>query len=419
MQHSRFSEQQIAFVLDQVARGASIEGTCHAAGIPVQTFYHWRAQYAGLPPSEIRRLQELQEATERENHHRIVTAPAAAPASTSRALVPYREAVPVAAAPMPANPHWQQQSGYPTEQNRRVVQAVAKPVQHRSVPQLADRRLVSTRPPETTRPARLGQRWRGRIVLIVCFAAGLVGGFAMGLAPDTADTPSAGAPVNMHMRADNALAGTMDKGWGQSQPWGRWMERGTASVLFGFDAPARGDVELLIEARTRLAPDQPAQTLIVRFNGAELSRWRLPATEGQARRRFIVPRDVFNRDTAAQLTFELDGRAPLSAVFGLEAVSLRDAKFLHAYRGFVDSCSNGKVGGWAIAEGIGVSVLPSVDGKPLAVSQSNIERADLASQNIPTDAGFELTLAEPPAPGSAVDVRFADGRPLLGSPCRP
>jgi hypothetical protein len=37
----------------------------------------------------------------------------------------------------------------------------------------------------------------------------------------------------------------------------------------------------------------------------------------------------------------------------------------------------------------------------------------------PTDAGFALKLAEPVPPGTVIDVRFANGRPLSGSPCTP
>ena len=65
MQHSRFTEQQIAFVLEQVARGASIEDTCRKADISPQTYFRWRAKYAGLKPAEIRRLHEIEEENKR------------------------------------------------------------------------------------------------------------------------------------------------------------------------------------------------------------------------------------------------------------------------------------------------------------------------------------------------------------------
>ena len=84
------------------------------------------------------------------------------------------------------------------------------------------------------------------------------------------------------------------------------------------------------------------------------------------RRRFIVPVAAFNKSIVAHLTFALAGKAPLSPVFGLEAVSLRDARFLHDYKGFVDSCSSGKLVGWAVAEGTAVSVGASINGAPVA-----------------------------------------------------
>jgi hypothetical protein len=225
--------------------------------------------------------------------------------------------------------------------------------------------------------------------------------------------------MNLQISSYGALAGTMDQGWGGSQPWGRWMEGGRASMLLGFDGPARGDVEMLLEGRARLAEGQPDHTLIVRFNDAELGRWRLPKGENQLRRRFIVPGHVFNLSTAAQLTFELVEKAPLSPVFGLQTISLRDARFLREYKGFVDRCSNGKLTGWAVADGVAVSVAASIGDRPLAATLSNSERPDLAAHGLPDDAGFALTFAQPVAAGSAIDVRFADGRPLPGSPCKP
>ena len=158
--------------------------------------------------------------------------------------------------------------------------------------------------------------------------------------------------------------------------------------------------------------------MIVRFNDAELGRWRVPEEARNLRRRFIVPAAVFNKSTAAQLTFAFAAKAPLSPVFGLEAVSLRDARLLHDYLGFVDSCKDGKLAGWAVAQGTGVSVAASIDGAPVAAAFVNTMRPDLAEHGLPKDAGFELTLAEPVPAGTAIDVRFANGRPLRGSPCK-
>ena len=61
MKKSRFSEQQIAFILKQADDGKSVEEVCRKAGISQQTYYRWRKKYAGLMPSELRRLKQLEE----------------------------------------------------------------------------------------------------------------------------------------------------------------------------------------------------------------------------------------------------------------------------------------------------------------------------------------------------------------------
>lgn len=61
MKKSRFSEQQIAFILKQADDGTSVEEVCRKAGISRQTYYRWRKKYAGLMPSEVRRLKQLEE----------------------------------------------------------------------------------------------------------------------------------------------------------------------------------------------------------------------------------------------------------------------------------------------------------------------------------------------------------------------
>ena len=57
MKKSRFSEPQIAFVLKQADDGTSVAEVCRKAGISEATFYNWRKKYAGLMPSEMKRLR--------------------------------------------------------------------------------------------------------------------------------------------------------------------------------------------------------------------------------------------------------------------------------------------------------------------------------------------------------------------------
>lgn len=52
MKKSRFSEQQIAFILKQAEDGTTVEEVCRKAGISIQTYYRWRSKYGGLMPSE-------------------------------------------------------------------------------------------------------------------------------------------------------------------------------------------------------------------------------------------------------------------------------------------------------------------------------------------------------------------------------
>lgn len=65
MKKSKFSEQQIAFILRQGDEGISIEEVCRKAGISVQTYYRWRKKYGGLMPSEMKRLRQLEEENQR------------------------------------------------------------------------------------------------------------------------------------------------------------------------------------------------------------------------------------------------------------------------------------------------------------------------------------------------------------------
>ena len=61
MKRSRFSDQQIAFVLRQADEGTAIAGVCRKVGISEATYYNWRKKYGGLIPSEMRRLKQLEE----------------------------------------------------------------------------------------------------------------------------------------------------------------------------------------------------------------------------------------------------------------------------------------------------------------------------------------------------------------------
>jgi len=48
MKTSRFSEQQIAFILEQAEDGTTVEEICRKVSISIQTYYRWRSKHGGV-----------------------------------------------------------------------------------------------------------------------------------------------------------------------------------------------------------------------------------------------------------------------------------------------------------------------------------------------------------------------------------
>lgn len=65
MRKSRFTAQQIAHAVQQATAGVPVAEVCRKFGISQQTFYRWRRQFKGLMPSEVQRLQQLEEENRR------------------------------------------------------------------------------------------------------------------------------------------------------------------------------------------------------------------------------------------------------------------------------------------------------------------------------------------------------------------
>ena len=65
MKKSRYSEQQIAFILKQGDEGVAVAEVCRKAGISEATYYNWRKKYGGLMPSEMKRLKQLEDENQR------------------------------------------------------------------------------------------------------------------------------------------------------------------------------------------------------------------------------------------------------------------------------------------------------------------------------------------------------------------
>ena len=61
MRKSKFTDDQIAYALKQAELGITVAEVCRKMGISDATFYKWRAKYAGVGPSELRRLRQLEE----------------------------------------------------------------------------------------------------------------------------------------------------------------------------------------------------------------------------------------------------------------------------------------------------------------------------------------------------------------------
>ena len=65
MKKSRFTDQQVAFALQQAETGTPVEEVCRKMGISQATFFRWKKVYGGLMPSEVRKLKQLGEENRR------------------------------------------------------------------------------------------------------------------------------------------------------------------------------------------------------------------------------------------------------------------------------------------------------------------------------------------------------------------
>ena len=61
MKASKFTDAQKAFVIKQGEEGTPVAEICRKAGISQATYFNWKKKYAGLMPSEMRRLRDLED----------------------------------------------------------------------------------------------------------------------------------------------------------------------------------------------------------------------------------------------------------------------------------------------------------------------------------------------------------------------
>ncbi len=61
MKASKFTDAQKAFIIKQAEEDVTVADVCRKAGISSATFFNWKKKYAGLMPSEMKRLRELEQ----------------------------------------------------------------------------------------------------------------------------------------------------------------------------------------------------------------------------------------------------------------------------------------------------------------------------------------------------------------------
>ena len=65
MTRKRHTEEQIMGVLQDAQAGIGVQELCRKHGISDATFYKWRAKYAGLEVSDVKKLRQLEDENRR------------------------------------------------------------------------------------------------------------------------------------------------------------------------------------------------------------------------------------------------------------------------------------------------------------------------------------------------------------------
>lgn len=65
MKRSKFSEEQVTYALRQVESGTAVADVYQQLGVGEATCYVWRKKFAHLGVSELRRIRQLEDASNR------------------------------------------------------------------------------------------------------------------------------------------------------------------------------------------------------------------------------------------------------------------------------------------------------------------------------------------------------------------
>ena len=61
MRKSKYTESQIAAILQEAEAGLPVAEVARKHGISAATFYQWRSKYGGISVSDMQRLRELEQ----------------------------------------------------------------------------------------------------------------------------------------------------------------------------------------------------------------------------------------------------------------------------------------------------------------------------------------------------------------------
>ena len=65
MKASKFTDAQKAFIIKQGEEGTPVAEICRKAGISQATYFNWKTKYAGMLPTDMKKLRELEDENRR------------------------------------------------------------------------------------------------------------------------------------------------------------------------------------------------------------------------------------------------------------------------------------------------------------------------------------------------------------------